>query len=278
MKNFLINIIKFLGNTVARYRGVEIVEAAMRQLDAFYRGANNVNFNIDTNGEMRILSILSEFEIKNIFDVGANVGQYSLILRKFFPNSKIHAFEIVPHTYKKLCVNIEKYPFITPVNHGLGDKEESIKIHTGNGSETATAFKIDGLEFHNSYYNGIEVLPVRRADNYIIENQIDRVDYLKIDVEGMDLRVIKGFEDEIRKVKVVQFEYGIFNIASEDLLKDFTKYFKEREFVVGKIYPRFVDFFEYHFHHENFHGCNFIAVKSSESELIEKLGRLSAKR
>jgi hypothetical protein len=102
---------------------------------------------------------------------------------------------------------------------------------------------------------------------------VSGVDYLKIDVEGMDLRVIKGFGDRIEGVRALQFEYGIFNIASHDLLSDFYRYLNEHGFVVGKIFPKRVVFSGYHFNMENFHGSNYLAVRRDQRELIEDLAQ-----
>ena len=104
---------------------------------------------------------------------------------------------------------------------------------------------------------------------------IEAIDFLKIDTEGMDLRVIKGFGDELQKVKVIQFEYGIFNISSHDLLADFFSHLTTRGFSIGKIFPRHVDFFAYDWPMENFFGANFLAVHQSETELISKLSKYS---
>jgi hypothetical protein len=99
---------------------------------------------------------------------------------------------------------------------------------------------------------------------------------VKVDVEGMDFKVIKGFGDQIKNVRVVQFEYGIFNIASHDLLSDFCRHFKHNGFIVGKIFPNSVNFFEYHFNMENFHGSNYLAVRNEEKDLISNLSRFGA--
>ena len=271
IKNLLFKFINFCASLIAQHRGSVKIEKLVRQLDAFYRKLDNVDFNIKNNGELRVLNILSKFNFRILFDVGANEGQYSLLLGNIFPEAKIHAFEIVPATYNKLLANIKSIENIVPVNHGLGDREEIIEVHMGKGSATATAFKIDGMKFHSDYYRNTHKCPVRTAYDYIIENEIDSIDFVKIDVEGMDYRVIKGFDEFITNIKVVQFEYGIFNISSHDLLADFCKYFKDNDFIVGKIFPKHVAFFDYHFNYETFHGGNFLAVKSNETELIAKL-------
>ena len=69
-----------------------------------------------------------------------------------------------------------------------------------------------------------------------------------------------------------QFEYGVFNIASRDLLVDFHRLLGSRGFEVGKIYPRYVAFSEYHFDQETFYGGNYLAVRSEETTLIREFG------
>jgi len=117
----------------------------------------------------------------------------------------------------------------------------------GDHSWTATGCKIEGIKFHNEYYKNEIPCKVRKASDYIREQKLKCIDFAKIDVEGMDFQVIKGFEDEIRNVRVVQFEYGILNISSHGLLADFCRHLYDNGFVVGKILPRCVKFFEYHF-------------------------------
>ena len=68
------------------------------------------------------------------------------------------------------------------------------------------------------------VFEVKRADEYIQKNNIKSIDFLKIDTEGFEFNVIKGFGDEIQKVKVIQFEYGGTFIDSGDKLKDIVEY------------------------------------------------------
>ena len=123
------------------------------------------------------------------------------------------------------------------------------------------------------HYTGSEVCPVTTGERYVKEQGIERIDMLKIDVEGMDLQVIKGFGDGLQQIKVIQFEYGIFNIASRDLLVDFHALLTAAGFRVGKIYPRTVEFFDYHYSREDFLGNNFLAVRREETELLARLQR-----
>jgi FkbM family methyltransferase len=51
-------------------------------------------------------------------------------------------------------------------------------------------------------------LNIRKADKYIEDNNIDQIDFVKIDTEGYEFEVIKGFSQHLRKVGIIQFEYG----------------------------------------------------------------------
>src|SRR5437867_464786 len=79
------------------------------------------------------------------------------------------------------------------------------------------------------------------------EQGIDRVDLLKMDVEGAEHLVLAGLAQTLgaRRVRFVQFEYGRVNILTKFLLHDFYELFRRYGYVVGKIFPDFVDFRAY---------------------------------
>lgn len=260
---------------ISQYRGKRYIEKLANLIDEIHRKINNVNFDMKRNGEIRVLQILSSYNLKCIFDIGANVGDWSLKVSQLNPKAKIHAFEIVPSTYNALIKYTKHFKNIKANNFGLSDSNDIIKISIGPGPLTATACSIEGLKYHNEYYTKTLDCQVKTASSVIKEFNLDSTNFVKIDVEGMDLKVIKGFENEINKVDVIQFEYGIFNISSHDLLIDFCNYLNNNGFVVGKIFPRVVSFFEYDMLMENFHGSNFLAVKKCKSSLIEKLSTFS---
>lgn len=49
---------------------------------------------------------------------------------------------------------------------------------------------------------------IKKAKDYIVEKNIQHIDFIKIDTEGFELSVLKGFEDCLTNVKIIQFEYG----------------------------------------------------------------------
>jgi hypothetical protein len=115
----------------------------------------------------------------------------------------------------------------------------------------------------------------RRGDDYADQAGIRHIDFLKIDVEGMEDRVLRGFNAmfERNAIDLVQFEYGRVNILNHFLLHDAYEFFRARGFAVGKIYPSYVDFREYTLSDEDFLGPNYLACRLSRTDYLDALGR-----
>jgi len=243
----------------------------------FISGAENLNWDLQTNGERRVLECLKSISPTCIFDVGANKGEWSLMVRRTYPDCTVHSFEIVPSTFVLLLENTSKDTKIVSNCVGLADRPGKIVIYCSSCNSTvATANKIAGMSFHEAYYDQKVECDLITGKEYIESKDIRRIDFLKIDVEGMDLKVLKGFGEYVQAIKVIQFEYGVFNISSRDLLIDFFTFLGAHNFSIGKVFPNYVDFFEYHFSREDFAGNNYIAVQKRETELISRLSRSHA--
>ena len=246
-----------------------------RALSGFARGARfyldayeNWSYDIDRNGERRVLECLSAEGPKCIFDAGANVGKWTSIARQLCPDAQIHSFEVVEQTAGELRSRFAGEPHVTVVSTGLGKDQGEIAVkHYPESSEISGAIR--------EYERAFELVssPVQRGDAYCAEAGIDHIDLLKIDVEGMEYEVLQGFDQMLSNgaIGAVQFEYGPECILTRRLLRDYYTFFSERNFEVGKIYPRGVEFRPYRFRDEDFRGPNYLAVHADKLELIERL-------
>ena len=99
------------------------------------------------------------------------------------------------------------------------------------------------------------------------------IDFLKLDIEGAEYDALLGFENAFKDgiIKLVQFEYGFINISTKKLLIDYYTFFEANGYILGKVFPKNVEFRNYNVKHEDFIGPNFIAVKKTETELINIL-------
>lgn len=237
---------------------------------SFNRMYENRNHDLYSNGEKVLLQKLSNLNPEIIFDVGANVGDYSIVANEICPQAKIFAFEPVPETFAQLKIIAQERENIHPKHFGLYEESGRQEMKIYPGSEHASLFRIQGDAYKEVDHVFVET---KTGDQFMREEGIDRIDLLKLDVEGAEMGVLKGMKPSFaeRKIRLVQFEYGYINIATKNLLADYYAFFEPFGYMVGKLYPKSVEFRPYLYKHEDFIGPNHIAVHRDDTELIELL-------
>jgi FkbM family methyltransferase len=230
-----------------------------------YENADSYEF--DRNGEAFVLRAWSGFPLKCIFDVGANVGDWALLARSFFPAAAIHCFEIMGVTAEQLRRRTAGMADVTVNEFGLLDREGEIELRYFPSVSSITTITPYPHEYEHVPAKGRAV----PGDAYIEAHGIERIDLLKLDVEGAENLVLKGLDKTISagRIDAVQFEYGKVCILTKFLLRDFCEYFAARGYRVGKIYPDQVVFRDYDFTHEDFRGSNYLAVRRQRQDLID---------
>lgn len=232
---------------------------------------NHSNYDMNANGERWLLRTLARQNLlKNAFDVGANHGDWAAAVLEANPNATIHCFEICPPTFQKLAArfsenqaharNVILNPF------GLSDAPGEIKIKYCPDSDGLTTL------FEVLHTQNVKILTgnVVRGKDYCADRHITSIDLLKMDVEGAEHLVLRGFDDVVtpENVPVVQFEYGLANIMTKFLLRDFYACLEGRGYRIGKLFPASVRFREYRFQDEDFIGPNYIAASPRVAALL----------
>jgi FkbM family methyltransferase len=160
-----------------------------------------------------------------MFDVGANVGDYSNALYATFPKAQIVAFEPVPRTFEVLRATLAKTT-VKCCSIGLSDAEGEAVIYDYEqmiGSEHASLFPGVLKDLHQAQTIKQTNIPLITLDAYCCDASIPMIDFLKIDTEGNELNVLKGSRAMIQKnaIRAIQFEFNEMNVVSRVFLKDF---------------------------------------------------------
>jgi len=139
----------------------------------------------------------------NIFDIGANIGWYSLSIAKRFNQAKIWSFEPVKSTFdyfqKNLDLNLE-FKNITLYNFGFSNQNETLKFYVQpEASVSASLVNITESETIKEI-----TCEVKRLDEFIHENPV-KIDFIKCDVEGSELLVYQRGLETIKRDKPIIF-------------------------------------------------------------------------
>ncbi len=207
-------------------------------------------------------------------DVGANVGTYSYILRNNFPSVNLYCFEPNPYAREKLSKVI--VPKLTHIEESALGAEfgdgylhvENDELHTGLASLHRNVFE---KIHHTANIKEINV-KIDTLDSYVQKNNISKIDFIKIDVEGNELAVLKGARALVSsgKLPLVQFEFNEMNIISGTFLKDFYDTLPGYSFYRLQN-TKLVPLGDYSTHNEIFMYQNILAVgNEADKEIIKK--------
>jgi FkbM family methyltransferase len=123
------------------------------------------------------------------FDIGANIGWYSINIASAYRDAKIFSFEPIPKTFAQLNRNIKLNLLfnITTYNFGFSDRDDNFPFfYYPEGSGNASAVNLTGRD-------DVQVVncKVRTLDDFIAETG-HHIDFIKCDVEGAELMVFRG--------------------------------------------------------------------------------------
>jgi FkbM family methyltransferase len=140
-----------------------------------------------------------------VFDVGANEGTTSLALESAFPMATIFAFEPVAATFAALTARVRGHERIRPFQLALGRRSGRARMRIKNLSvSNRIAGWRDALKAQ-------ERVAMHAGDRFCAEQSVSEIGFLKIDAEGYDLQVLRGFNGMLKaaRIDLVEAEVGM---------------------------------------------------------------------
>jgi FkbM family methyltransferase len=134
------------------------------------------------------------------FDIGANIGYYTLLESRIVgKNGKIIAMEPSPVNFSKLQKNIqmEGAKNIELFNLAGGNKDGKIKFLLKKQSNLSRIVSEDEITPSD---NIIEV-PIRKLDGFLQDLSLEKLDFLRMDVEGYEFYIYEGIRNSVKKYK-----------------------------------------------------------------------------
>jgi FkbM family methyltransferase len=237
-----------------------IAKFSEKYLHAWY---NEGRWDFETNGEAFVLSRFNQWAQGRkvvIWDVGAHYGEWSEAAHKMAPSATIHSFEIIP----EIASGLTHTDWRTTHAFGLSDAEGEVGVYWNKGHDTENSIN---PRTESPTFRGVPVTvtqcQVRTGDKLAAE--LGSPDFLKIDVEGHEAYVLRGFGETLRGVnapRIIQFEYGSTYVPSGSSLRDI--YALLPGYSIGRLYPDYVEFKPYSYADEHLRMGNMIATRDPE--------------
>ncbi len=187
--------------------------------------------------QKKLFSFLKNRGYRNfdyIFDIGAHHGESIKLFLNNFKIKNIYSFEASNENFKILQKNTKKLQKkfdnvnILIENFAVGDEEKIVKMKQMNESSSSTInsynvkskyFKKKSLFLFSSknknFFSEIDVKQVSLS-NYMTEKNINEIDFIKIDTEGYEYYVLKGLQNQFKKIKLILFEHHYDNMLIKD--------------------------------------------------------------
>jgi FkbM family methyltransferase len=163
--------------------------------------------------------IPNDITVKWVLDVGANVGDVAVAALKSFPDAQVICFEPVSSTYKILTKRMESYSKRSYLyNVALSDVKDTGVIHITNyhGANSISP----QAQFHQDFNPHIREVTTEKIslvclDDFASKFPTQKIDIMKIDVEGHELNVLKGGARFISKnVDIIIIEISLMRDQS----------------------------------------------------------------
>ncbi|MFA6297466.1 MAG: FkbM family methyltransferase [Candidatus Paceibacterota bacterium] len=204
------------------------------------KGMNFGDSETEDSGEKYVLEYLKNKNLEEdfvIFDAGANLGQYATLANKVFSDkAHIYSFEPGKETFSQMSKNTSTIKNIQRCNFALGASVGVASLnYDKEGSGLASVYERK-LDHANISLDTKEEIEVKTVDSVCVSNNINHIDFLKMDVEGHELEILKGASNMLdnKKISALQFEFGGANIDSRTYFQDFY-YLLEKNYKIYRV-------------------------------------------
>jgi FkbM family methyltransferase len=213
----------------------------------------------DYSGELYIIKKLKKDLKKGvIFDVGANVGDWSKFVIKEYQGVQyqLHMFEPSEKTFMELKKNIPLQNHFFYHRIGLGDQVGNFEIYYDYETQGSTSLIKKGSK-HS------EKIKMETLDSFCLKNAIESIDFLKMDIQGYEFQVLKGAKKMLEKGKIhrIQFELDESCIENRIFFKDFWDLLHVDFDLYQSLFDGLKKIENYHFTLENYRCMNYLAIR-----------------
>ena len=179
-----------------------------------------------------------------IFDLGANEGAITQIYRRLYPAARIYCFEPFPGNYSKLAASFSGDSHIQCYEMAISDRTGNMCLQVSQGSESHSLYE-PSSDYIERFPQAktvarIEVETITLHD-FCQQHGIEKIDILKMDVEGAELAVLRGAATLLNRgaISLIYTEFFVIpNFPGHPLLHDIAQYLYDFGYSIFNIYTK----------------------------------------
>ena len=152
---------------------------------------------------------LEPYAFSSVVDIGANRGQFTLLMAGLRPEATILAFEPLVEPYQRLVEVTARFPRVRAFNMAIGRERISLSMNVARRDDSSSLLPIGDLQekvFPNTGLDRHEEVQVAPLGDFLDEQEMVQPRLLKIDVQGYELEVIRGSEAHLERFDVLYVE------------------------------------------------------------------------
>ena len=187
---------------------------------------------------LELLELLRPLSPKVIYDIGANIGTWTLLAKSVYPDAVIHGFEPLSGHLEKFQSAAAKLSGVTMHQLCLGSVAGEAKLRVTDFSDASSLLPLshEGKKQWNLQETRHETVRVERLDSWVAEKALPFADLLKLDVQGFELEVLKGAETCLENAKAVLTEVSFREFyQSQCLFHEVVAFMAQRGFWLSSI-------------------------------------------
>jgi len=139
-----------------------------------------------------------------VIDAGANVGVFARFAARLAKGAgRIYAFEPVPETFRRLTAETKGHATIALFQKGLGSEITEKKMHYSYSSLGTSTVEDSPFTINDGERTERAEIQITTIDEFVKSHSLPRVDFIKIDTEGYEKKVLEGARETIKKYKPV---------------------------------------------------------------------------
>jgi len=243
-----------------------LLQRTHRTLSRYIDLAENWNNGDEnTNGEAFLIRMVAP-KLRVVFDIGANLGNWSSLILAVNPACQVYAFEASPATFANLKRRYAGHSQMKLLQIGIGDREGNLSFHDHGENSGLSSFVSRETSIGLGAKNIVEAR-LTTVDAVREKNHLEHIDFIKVDTEGYEMAVLRGMRSSLkaRKISIVQFEYGGTWLDAGETLAKANELLSECGYVLYRLRRDGLEKIDYDCRrHECFKYSNFIAAESLE--------------